>query len=144
MSAAPQNPETPERPRLLTPAAGAAIGSGIAWLIFLVWLTLATSNPVTLNREQVLRAGFIIRTRISGADADCEVLECWPDGAAHGSIRVRNLPVTGIRSDEDYLVPITRRRGEFVATPTHLPGREPLVYPATDVSIAQLEALLGT
>jgi hypothetical protein len=121
------------------------------WAAALIGLAVLTSNPVTLNHNQVLAAPFIVEGTI---DADnpklpggmmCHVKRSWPSGDARIGIDIliegaEQLPLT---AGESYLVPVEPIAGgryRIVTSPK--PFSAPFIYTANPKTIVQLEAIL--
>jgi hypothetical protein len=117
---------------------------GAVWLLALAWLTIATSNPVTLNRDQVLRSFIVVQARVDDVQTGtCTVLDHWGPGEPGEFIRIRNLAETSAREGGEYLIPLSPAQPEdWMVTPTPLPRNPPLIYPATDPVREQLERIL--
>jgi hypothetical protein len=119
--------------------------SGI-WLAALASMAIWASNPVMLNREQVLGAlqrGVVVRARVIDLETGrCAALQQWPPDTVGDSFDVANLNQTETRPGKSYLLPLLRTEDGYVVAPS--PGGQPLVYPDTDEALAQLEELLAT
>lgn len=118
-----------------------------AWILALGILAATTANPVTLNREQILHAHFVVTARVlNRAEGMIAVEKEWKRGAGivADKMRVENLDRTGVHDGAEYLLPLTRQAdGKLYVTETRLPNGRPLAYPATPDAIARLEQLLG-
>jgi len=137
---------------------GALAGSRIllisAFALALVWwgvlaaLTYYTANPVTLNREQILRSALVVTGTIVGDPGEGRVTveREWKKSPVKKetseTILVSNLTEAGARRGLSYLMPLSRGSDGFHVTPTLLPNAAPLIYPATPDAIKQLEAIL--
>lgn len=116
------------------------------WWIFLVWLAIFTANPVTLNREQILRASYVVTgTLVSNPPtAEVAIEREWKDHGLSGTILVNDLPAIARRPGLTYIIPLSRVGHGFHVTQMPPPNKVPLIYPATSDSIGQLQAILGT
>lgn len=117
---------------------------GLCWLSALAWLTLFYSNPVTLNRLQIQQADFVALGTFDGKMFDLRVTETWPktQDLAGGTIRLQNAQELHASRQRAYLVPISIRGGKSFVTPSPLQGR-PLIYPASEAALEQLQQLLN-
>lgn len=127
-----------------------ALVLGLGWIAALFWLTVTSANPVTLNREQILRAEIVVIGQVEdlpegqlGQSDD----DYWPPRAPD-SVTVENLAETPAQWGETYIVPLARVTGtgpgaknRFRVVPSRLPGSPPLIYPLSVDSIEQLRAL---
>ncbi len=120
-------------------------GVALAWLLTLSLLALLTSNPVTLNREQIQRADFVISAEVLDEQSGrVSPLREWKRNEKFDELTLANLPKTDCREAERYIIPISLGDdGHFQVTPSKLPGKLPVVYPANDEAIRQLENLLN-
>ena len=121
-----------------------ALTIGIIWLAILGWLTLTYSNPVVLNRAQLLRADGVLQGRFAENGNDFIVEEFWKRQPGEEKLKFRNIrlvspaPQPGL----DYLVPVTISVDRIEVTKS--PIRElPLIYPANAEVVAELENLLA-
>lgn len=116
-----------------------------AWCATLAILTFAAANPVTPNREQLLRAPLVVIARVEDAARDTATVESRWRGQVSGEIRVTNLSETGVKNGQSYILPLVRvADNEFEIVPARLPKRPWLVYPATPAAIDQVAAILGS
>jgi len=111
----------PDRKSVLYPVAVAAA----IWILGLIGLAAFSANPVTLNEMQIRRSKFIVTGQRSGNDS-LKVSREWRQGGELGEITVVNLDETEMPEGGDFLVP----------------HEAPLVYPATEDAILQLESIL--
>lgn len=136
--------ETAQRPPAVV--VRAALLVAVIWLAALAVLAVWTSNPVTLNRRQVLQSlqqGVVVRARVVDLKTGrCETIEQWPAGIVGDSFDVANLQDTEAQSGQSYLLPLLRTDQGYVVAPT--PGGQPLIYPDTSMALAQLKELLAT
>lgn len=137
-------PKHPPATRFTTAAIVATVLAAV-WVIALIAMAVWASNPVTLNRQQVLRAlqeGVVVRARVLDVDAGrCEALEQWPAAEVGETFEVANLKQTEAEPGHIYLLPLLRTDTGFTVAPTLLPGGKPLVYPDTPEALAQLQEL---
>lgn len=120
-----------------------AIIVAVTWGLFLAGLAVTTANPVTVNREQVLRADFIAMLSVNEPESGAIVLEKLWDGTKPEPFTLDNLKETGAEAGRSYYVPVTKTgQGRYIVTPTRLPGNPPLIYPATPEAEEQLTAIL--
>ena len=134
------------------PAAGSrivpfvAVALPLMWIASLIAMAIWASNPVTLNRQQILRAldeGLVLRARVIDLETGhCEAIEQWPAAEPGNTFQVTNLEQTAAQPGATYLLPLLQNDGGYVVAPSMLPGENPLVYPDTPDAIAQLEELL--
>ncbi len=134
------SPPSKSRGRLIFAAGFAGL-----WVLGLIVLAMLTANPVTLNRQQILGSDYVA-TAVR-KDADSPVLEVqkeWKHGEKLGEITITNLSDIDMPAGREFLVPLEQMgRNRFLVTPTALPNKAPLIYPATPESKAQLKDILG-
>lgn len=124
--------------------AAAAVIS-VAWCAALAWLVLATSNPVTLNRRQILNADAVVTVQITDrAVGACRVVRQWRGTAAPDEIVVRGLAETAASGDGEWILPLQKTQGGYEVLPSARGGEARLVYPATPAVVRQLEELVGS
>lgn len=117
---------------------------GGAWAISLACLAVWTANPITLNREQVLRANYVVTARVDdSASGRVTVEREWKRRGINGQITIANLPAASPRNGADYLIPLTARVDDYAVTGLPVPGGAPLIYRATPEALAQLRAILA-
>ena len=116
------------------------------WLMGLAVLSLRTSNPVTLNRDQILVATDVLTAVVEDAQSgQVRVEKSWKEEVHEDQLRLSNLHETRPSAGERLLIPITASRDGWQVTPSKLPPNgPPLVYPATPESERQLRQLLRT
>jgi hypothetical protein len=115
----------------------------VAWCASLMWLALTASNPVTLNRRQILEADAVITARIDDhAAGTCRVIRQWSGPALPEELIVRGLDQTAARREGEWILPLRQVRDGYEVVPSLLPSRARLVYPAGDEAVRQLSALL--
>ena len=121
-----------------------AIVIAAMWILGLLILAVVSSNPVTLNRTQIQYSDYIVTARRPKADADTLVVEKeWLRNDELSEITLTNLDETGMPADEAFLVPLQRLGGgRYRVTPTSLPNKAALIYPATEEAQAQLREIL--
>lgn len=126
----------------------AAVLAGL-WIASLAILALATANPVTLNREQILHAPYLVTAKvISRRDGLVSVSREWKHGAGlpkdKDTVKLENLADAGVREGVEYVFPVRKRSdGTLVVYETRLPNGRPLAYPATDAALKAIETLLA-
>jgi hypothetical protein len=132
----------PSRPRALLIA---ALLLAAVWWVVLGTLAALTANPVTLNREQLLRAEFIVTGKVVGnpSDGELAVERDWTHHSLSGTVHVINLADVKPRAGVDYLIPLSKGTHGFHVTATPIPDRPPLVYAATPEAIGQLKGILA-
>ncbi len=123
----------------------AAIVLVAAWWIVLSLLALFTANPITLNRDQILRADAVVTATVdqSPSAGRVTVTRVWKGDRQLGGILVENLRQAGARAGRTYLLPLSHvdDRADRV-TATTIPGGPPLIYPATAEAEQQLTQIL--
>lgn len=121
------------------------------WLLLLGTTAVLTANPVTINREQVLRSAVIVVARRDAQAPTRLLVEDVLFSQMTGSpvqpqqtLIVENFDDTGWVSDEPCLVPLSpaEQPQTWQVTPSRLPTHQPLVYPATTAAVKQLQELL--
>ena len=126
------------------PGKAIAVALALAWVAILSILAVTQANPVTLNRDQILRAEVIVSARIDDvAEGACTVEQQWKDGESLSAITVSNLHETAAGSGRTFILPLQRNpAGAFEVVAAPLPDRPYLVYPATDEVLQQLRQQL--
>ena len=121
-----------------------AAGFAGLWILGLVLLAVFTANPVTLNREQILRSDYLVTaTRKSPDSPMLEVKKEWKHAEKFGEVAVANLNEITMPAGREFLVPLERLgQKRFLVTPTTLPNAAPLIYPATPEAESQLQEIL--
>ncbi len=127
----------------------AAVTLGVVWLTGLAVLAWSTANPITLNQDQIQRSTRIVIGRLDEERNSFVVEDEWIANERFQSpVVITNLADTRLQAGERYIVPLQRdsertRENATVweVTPSRLPTREPLVYPATDNARKQLESI---
>jgi hypothetical protein len=117
----------------------------VCWCATLIVLAWRTANPVTLNRDQILRADFVITGKIESepATGQVSVSREWKKNGLTGTIHVENLPDARARRGETYLLPLSPVSTGYRVTQARLDNSAALVYPATPTAIGQLEQILA-
>lgn len=120
-------------------------GIALLWWLMLAALAALTANPVTLNVEQIRRADYVVTARVSEERPSVLLVEKeWKRGAHLEQVAARNLALTSAKPGRRYMVPLSRTGAdEYQVTPTELPDRTPLIYPATEEARSQLSAILA-
>jgi hypothetical protein len=108
----------------------------------MAWLT---ANPVTLNRDQILRADLVITGKIESEPAQGEVSVSreWKKNGLNGMIHVENLEDARVSRGATYLMPLSHASTGYRVTEARLANSAAFVYPATPVAIEQLEEILA-
>jgi hypothetical protein len=154
-----ESPRPPDLPQPAEPAAAPTEASSrrssrrllavAAIIAALWWCSLAlmaafTANPVTLNREQILRSDAVVTGTVDTGRGSVEVQKQWKGDALAKTLEIGRLKETGARDGRTYLVPLEKEpSGGYDVTRSRLPNNDPLIYPATTEAIAQLERLLS-
>jgi hypothetical protein len=117
----------------------------VAWCAFLIGMAWLTANPVTLNRDQILRADFVITGKIESEPAlgEVSVSREWKKNGPKGMIHVENLEEAKVRRGGTYLMPLSHASTGYRVTEARLANSAALVYPATPAAIEQLEEILA-
>jgi hypothetical protein len=115
------------------------------WCVTLIVMACLTANPVTLNRDQVLRADFVVTGKVESAPAlgDVSVSREWTKKGLSGKIHVENLEDAGARRGETYLLPLSLAGTGYRVTEARLANSAVLIYPDTPTAIDQLEQILA-
>ncbi len=114
------------------------------WVFLLAVLSLTTANPVTLNREQIASSTDVLTAVIQDhVEGRIRVEKSWRGEVADKELVLPNLTHSGAQSGDRVLVPLFFKNGHGMVTPSQLPGRVPLVYPATPEAERQLRSLLA-
>jgi hypothetical protein len=117
----------------------------VIWCAILIGMAWLTANPVTLNRDQILRADFVITGKIESEPAQGEVSVSreWKKNGLKGMIHVENLEEAKVRRGGTYLMPLSHASTGYRVTEARLANSAALVYPATPAAIEQLEEILA-
>ncbi len=119
-----------------------AILLGAIWLSILLWMTLTTANPTTLNRFQVQNSDLIVQGQFDDGLKKFTIEKSWPEDAEQDSIRFHNVMELSASPGIKYLVPVVKIENVYYATPTKVRGK-PLIYPVTEDATQQLKSLLN-
>jgi hypothetical protein len=121
-----------------------ALAISAAWILGLGILALVSANPVTINQKQIRESDLIVTaSRKAQESSTLVVTREWVHDEDLGTITVVNLEDAKMPMGQEFLVPIQRlAKGRFQVTPTSLPDKAPLVYPATPEAESQLQSLL--
>ncbi len=127
----------------------------VVWAAGLISLAIVTSNPVTLNRAQIIAAAVVVEA-VSDAEAPVpegwqhwRVLRSWPANQTGDLLEIEGLDGLPLEAGQSYLIPLVpvlqkrsknRNRWRVVLTPQ--PFAAPLVYPADSHTVAELEGIL--
>jgi hypothetical protein len=116
----------------------------ITWCAILIAMAWLTADPITLNRDQILRADFVITGRVASdpAAGEVSVLREWHKNALSGTIHVENLGDVRVRTGQIYLMPLSHAAAGYRITEARLANSALLVYPATEEAVGQLEQIL--
>ncbi len=127
-----------------SPGLVVAVGLAGAWILGLVTLAVLTSNPVTLNRAQILHADFVVTAKRTSADSNSlSITKEWKHGQKFQTVSVANLQKIDMPTEQDFLVPLERVGSEKFTIPLCPPPKQvPLIYPATPEAETQLKTLL--
>ncbi|MCA9027042.1 MAG: hypothetical protein KDA86_17675 [Planctomycetaceae bacterium] len=133
--------ETASFPRLVI-----ALVVFLAWATSLVTMAVFVTGPVTLNRDQILRADVVVQGTIDPAKPGTFLVErTWPARATDEVLLIDGLAELRLNAGESTLIPLRRsaeRLYEIVLTPK--PSELPLTYPATEDTIATLDTILSS
>ena len=109
-----------------------------AWYLCLISLAAITGNPVTLNRVQLRESSLVVEGSVDDKGVVSHIL-VFKGIAPEGEIRVTPFSWP----PGEYILPLQRTgAGKLEVTPSKLPGNPPLIYPANDKSIEQLQQIL--
>lgn len=135
-----QNPPASARRRFVL-AAAVVLG----WWAVLVGMVAFTANPVTLNRRQVALSDAVVKVEVLDVDSGrVNVLETWKRRNVPAELAIPNLAAGGAKTGGTYLVPVRIAPDGGCRITRVLVGDEaPLIYPASDESVEQLELLLS-
>jgi hypothetical protein len=114
------------------------------WWLFLGSMALFTANPVTLNREQIIRAEFVVTaTAMDPVNGTVHIEKSWKSDGQVDSMTLENLSQTGAKANVSYIIPVTEsRKGRYNVTTTRLLNNPPLIYPNTPEAVLQLQSIL--
>ena len=120
------------------------LGLAVAWWIALGVLALLTANPVTLNREQILRSQDVVTGKVIDAQrGTVEVEKQWKQDGLARTIEVDRLIEAGAKESRAYIIPLEKTANGLQVTRSRPPDEKPLIYPATSDAAAQLTQLLA-
>lgn len=131
--------------RWVTRRTAAVLLLAAVWCAALTVLTLAAANPVTLNRDQLLRSPVIVVGRVEDAATGAVTVERgWRSAVGPGDIRVTNLNETAAEQGQTYVLPLMQvSAGTFEVVPARLPRRPWLIYPSSPETIQQVTEIIG-
>ena len=109
----------------------------VCWYVLLISVAAFFGNPVTLNRLQLLESTLIISGTVA-ADGTVSHANIWKGVAPKGVIKIESFTW----DQGDYILPLIRKNGGLTVTPSHLPDNIPLVYPANNRSLNELQSIL--
>ncbi len=142
-------PDTSPASRALSSRLAVAAAVFTIWAAGLISLAIITTNPVTLNRAQIIAATVIVEAVPDAAAPVAEgwlhwrVLRSWPAGQTDDPVVIEGLDGLPLEAGQPYLiplVPVTQDRWRVVLTPQPLAA--PLIYPANSQTTAELEDIL--
>ncbi|MGE3315539.1 MAG: hypothetical protein AB7O26_10525 [Planctomycetaceae bacterium] len=123
-----------------------ALSIAAIWIVSLILLASFTANPITLNRDQVLRSEVVITGKVDDPrQMLVKVERVWRGELSLAEVHIENLPATGARAGGSYLFPLSIERSagrKYRVTESLLPNAAPLIYPATSESEEQLTGIL--
>jgi hypothetical protein len=133
-------PSRPSRGLLLL-----MIAVTVGWCALLIVLAWRTANPVALNRDQVLRADFVVTGKVESEPVigEVSVSREWKKNGLTGKIHVENLGDAHARRGETYLLPLAPSPTGYRVLEARLANSELLIYPANQAAIEQLEQILA-
>ncbi|MBL8851510.1 MAG: hypothetical protein JNG89_17635 [Planctomycetaceae bacterium] len=116
----------------------------IAWCAALTWLVLATANPVTLNRRQILDADAVVTAQlVDPATGTCRIVRQWNGPMLPNEIVVAYLDETAVRAGGDWILPLVKIGDQPEVLASSLRSHARFVYPATPEVLEQLDAILN-
>jgi hypothetical protein len=117
----------------------------VVWCALLIGMAYLTADPVTLNRDQILRADFVITGKVDSDPAigEVSVTREWKKNGLTGTIHVENLDDARARRGTTYLLPLSHASTGYRVTDARMTNASALIYPATAVAIQQLEEILS-
>jgi hypothetical protein len=135
--------DAPSRPRRGPFVCAAALT--VVWCAILIVMAWRTANPVSLNRDQILRADLVVTGTVESEPAigEVSVTREWKKNGLKGTIHVENLEDAKARRGATYLIPLSPSSAGYRVTEARLDNSAPHIYPATRAAIEQLEAILG-
>jgi hypothetical protein len=122
-----------------------AVTLTVVWCAILIGMAYLTADPVTLNRDQILRADFVITGKVDSDPAIGEVTVAreWKKDGLTGRIHVENLEDARAHRGATYLLPLSHASTGYRVTDARMANAPALIYPATGVATNQLEAILS-
>lgn len=139
-----------------------AVGIACGWIALLALLAWRYSNPVTLNIEQILSSDRVLIGRVvpssedsaakSGSHLVIEPVQDVPESKSEWPVEdgqpvtISNLDETPARPSRAYLFPVIEdpeQSGSFQVLSADLVDGSLLIYPLSDESIHQLQAIKG-
>ena len=127
---------------------GAVVVFGV-WAVALIVLAMLTSNPVSLNRAQIIAAEVVVEAVYDAEEPHprggkhWQVKRSWPVDRTGASLEIDGLDGLPLTDGQSYLIPIepvAKGRWRIVLSPQ--PFATPLVYPANLQTVTELEAIL--
>ena len=137
-------------------ARGVVFAAGLAWVLVLVGLVSTSSNPVIVNRTQILSSSVIVvgyrdptnadelvisRVILGAVPDERLVVHGWPDLCPTGEIVVplMRIPNEGLTVTQGELPNPPQK----VGTEAAIAVVRPLVYPATQAVFDQIDSLVA-
>jgi hypothetical protein len=117
----------------------------VIWCVILFVMAWLTANPITVNRDQVLRADFVVTGKVDSepASGQVSVSQEWKHNGLSGTIRVENLDDARVQRGKTYLMPLSRTGSGYGITQARHADPAAVVYPATPEAIEQLKEILA-
>lgn len=135
---APPAQTLPPSGRFWPPVVGTAL-----WIAFLVLLALLTANPTTLNIAQIAQAELVLKGSSADGKEHWHISQSWPPDSVKENVRIQGLENVELGAGMEYLIPVRRvEDGVYQVVVAPAPLAAPLIYPATDDVVADLEAIL--
>ena len=125
-------------PRPATNLVVLVAGIAVVWYGALVSLALLTSNPVTVNARQILSSQLVV----VGTVSDGGQVSVARTVAGTLPVKPLKIVIDGQPPVGELILPLIQEAGDFRVTPTLLPRNDRLVYPATERTLRQLDAIL--
>ena len=125
-----------------------ALGLFAIWIVSLAVLAWKTANPPQFDYRQLALSRFRVKAVVEDVESGvCRVTDQWSPGDFPERITVTNLNPDQVKAGSEYILLLTY---DVAGGPDHYSvferpddGIQPLVYPATDELVAQLEAWLA-
>jgi hypothetical protein len=118
----------------------------LAWSAALLVMDLATARPRVISRDQILNADVVVSARrVTGEGDRIKVERVFFRGevAEGDQLRVLNLAkVKGMTDDQDYIVPLSHSRQDFVVTKLEGQHVPPLIYKSNPAAVEEIKSIL--